>query len=173
MEIFDLFNDERLPLGKTIERGQKCGVGENRQVVHICIFNSQGQMLIQQRQSFKKNWANLWDISVGGCCISGETSKQSANRELFEELGIEYDFADNRPYFTVNFDNGFDDYYFITKDINIEDLVLQKEEVQSAKWANKEEILSLRKSGEFVPYVESFLSALFDLRNQRGAILDK
>ena len=67
MERFDLFDDERKPLGKTIERGQKPGKGENRMVVHISIFNSKGEMLIQQRQSTKQNWANLWDISVGGC----------------------------------------------------------------------------------------------------------
>lgn len=172
MEKFDLFNDERVPLGKTIERGQQCGKGENRQVVHICIFNSKGEMLIQQRQSFKKNWADLWDISVGGCCVTGETSKQGASRELFEELGIRYDFNDNRPYFTVNFNNGFDDYYFVTKDINIEDLILQQEEVQDVKWATKEDIIALRKEGKFVPYIDGFLESLFVFRMQRGVILD-
>lgn len=172
MEKFDLFNDERLPLGKEIERGQKCGVGENRQVIHVCIFNSKGEMLIQQRVPTKKNWANLWDISLGGCTIAGETSKESAHRETLEEIGLDYDFSNHRPHLTINFDNGFDDYYFIEKDIEISELTLQESEVQDAKWATKEEILALRKDGKFVPYIESFLMSLFDLRLQRGAIQD-
>lgn len=168
VEKFDLYNDERILLDKVLERGQKCDKGENRMVIHICIFNSKGEMLIQQRQSFKQNWANMWDISLGGCSIAGEASKESAHRELLEELGIDYDFTDNRPYFTINFDNGFDDFYFIEQDIDINNLTLQAEEVQAIKWATKEEILRLREKGQFIPYYESFLLALFDLRTKRG-----
>ena len=168
MELFDLYDDERKPLNKTIARGERCGVGENRVVVHICIFNKNNQMLIQQRQSFKKGWPNYWDITLGGCSISGETSKQSAHRELLEELGIDYDFANIRPHFTINFDNGFDDFYLLQKDIAVEDLKLQYEEVQAAKWATKQEIIDLIKSQQFIPYDCSFINTLFDLKNKRG-----
>ena len=172
MERFDLFDDERKPLGKTIERGQKPGKGENRMVVHISIFNSKGEMLIQQRQSTKRNWANLWDISVGGCVVAGETSQMGAHRELLEELGIEYNFEGVRPHLTINFDNGFDDHYLIEKDIDLKDIVMQEAEVQDFKWASKEEIEKLFKENKFVPYVEPFIMALFELKNIHGAIND-
>ena len=172
MERFDLFDDERKPLGKTIERGQKPGKGENRMVVHISIFNSKGEMLIQQRQSTKRNWANLWDISVGGCVVAGETSQMGAHRELLEELGIEYNFEGVRPHLTINFDNGFDDHYLIEKDIDLKDIVMQEAEVQDFKWASKEEIKKLFKENKFVPYVEPFIMALFELKNIHGAIND-
>jgi len=172
MERFDLFDDERKPLGKTIERGQKPGKGENRMVVHISIFNSRGEMLIQQRQSTKRNWANLWDISVGGCVVAGETSQMGAHRELLEELGIEYNFEGVRPHLTINFDNGFDDHYLIEKDIDLKDIVMQEAEVQDFKWASKEEIEKLFKENKFVPYVEPFIMALFELKNIHGAIND-
>ena len=168
MEKFDLYNDDRILIGKTLERGEKCSKDENRMVVHICIFNSKGEMLIQQRQPFKKVWSNLWDITVGGCSISGETSKQAAHRELKEELGLDYDFSDNRPYFTINFENGFDDFYIIKMDVDISSLTLQQEEVKAIKWATKEEIIELRKNNQFVPYYESFLIALFDLKDKIG-----
>ena len=103
-----------------------------------------------------------------GCSIAGETSKESAHRELLEELGLDYDFTENRPYFTINFDNGFDDFYFIEMDVDVNSLTLQEDEVQAAKWATKEEILNLRKNGQFIPYYESFLASLFDLRTRRG-----
>ena len=50
-------------------------------------------MLIQQRQTIKKVFPNFWDISVGGCVCSGEDSWQGAERELFEEIGVKYDFS--------------------------------------------------------------------------------
>lgn len=172
MEKFDLYNDERIPLGKVLERGQSCGFGENRQVVHVCIFNSKGEMLIQQRVASKKDWPSLWDFTLGGCVIAGESSKAAAHRETLEEIGFDYDFSNHRPHLTINFENGFDDYYFIEKDVDLNDLVLQESEVQAVKWASLEEILKLRKENKFIPHIESFIVSLFDLRSQRGTIRD-
>lgn len=168
MEYFDVYDDDRILVGKVLEKGTKLPQGENRMVVHLCIFNSKGEMLVQQRQSFKKGWPNMWDITLGGNSQAGETSKQSVHRELLEELGIDYDFTNTRPYLTINFDNGFDDIYFLEMDLDVENLKLQYEEVQAAKWASKEEILEMRKNGQFIPYFESFLSALFELKTKRG-----
>lgn len=172
MEFFDVYDDDRILVGKTLERGTKLSEGENRMVVHLCLFNSKGEMLIQQRQSFKKGWPNLWDITLGGNSVAGETSKESVHRELLEELGIDYDFSKTRPYLTINFDNGFDDIYFLEMDVDAAELKLQYEEVQAAKWASKEEILRLYDNGEFIPYHKSFLVALFDLKTQRGIIIN-
>lgn len=172
MEIFDLFDDNRLPLNKTIERGQKCPPHENRQLVHVCIFNSKNEMLIQQRQK-TKTWPNRWDISLGGCSISGENSRETAKRELFEELGIEYDFSNLRPHLTINFSSGFDDLYLIKLDVDLKDLKLQAEEVQDADWASRERIKEMIASEEFVPYVSTFIDSLFDLKNQRGIMTRK
>jgi len=168
MEYFDVYDDDRILVGKVLEKGTKLPQGENRMVVHLCIFNSKGEMLIQQRQSFKKGWPNMWDITLGGNSQAGETSKQSVHRELLEELGVDYDFSETRPYLTINFDNGFDDIYFLEMDLDVDKLKLQYEEVQAAKWASRDEILELRKTGKFIPYYESFLSALFELRTKRG-----
>ena len=168
MEMYDVYNDERIPTGKTLPRGVWCGKGENRQVVHICIFNSKGEMLIQQRQTTKRDFPNVWDLSLGGCSIAGETSKQTARREMLEELGLDYDFTDNKAYLTVNFESGFDDFYFIEMDLDINDLILQEDEVQAVKWATKDEILKLRKENNFIPYFETFLISLFELRTKRG-----
>lgn len=172
MEIIDIYNDERQLSGETVVRGTPLSLGKNRQVVHLCLFNSKGEMLIQQRKSTKKLWPSLWDISAGGNSISGETSKQSVHREVLEELGLDIDFTNNRPYITTYFDYGFDDYYFFTKDIDISELKLQKDEVETVKWASLQEVLRLYERGEFIPYMESFLITLFDLKNQRGVILD-
>lgn len=53
MELWDVYNSDKTKSGKTMVRGEKAEKGAYRLVVHACIFNSKGEMLIQQRQPFK------------------------------------------------------------------------------------------------------------------------
>ena len=103
MELFDLYDDERRLTGETIERGAPLPESRYHLVIHICILGSDGKMLIQQRQPFKKSFPGKWDVSVGGSAVAGENSRQAASRELYEELGISHDFSHDRPMLTVHF----------------------------------------------------------------------
>lgn len=171
MELFDLYDDERKFTGETIERGKPLPENRYHLVIHICIFNSDGKMLIQQRQPFKKSFPGKWDVSVGGSAVAGENSRQAARRELYEELGISHDFLHDHPMLTVHFERGFDDVYVIHKDIAVSGLKLQPEEVQAAKWVDRDEIYSLIDSGTFIPYYKSFIDMLFNYRTNRGNIV--
>lgn len=168
MELVDLYDENRLPLGRTAERGAPKAPGEYRMVVHVCVFDRQGQLLIQQRAPEKFIFPNLWDVSIGGGVDAGETSRQGAEREFREELGYPLDLSGLRPSVTVNFDGGFDDFYILTKDLDLEMLTLQKEEVRAVRWASLEEILDMLGRGTFIPYPEGFLRFLFDMRDQFG-----
>jgi len=170
MEAWDIYDIDRIKTGKTSELEWNDIVpGEYRMVVHICIFNSKNEMLIQQRQPFKDGWSNMWDITVGGRSVAGESSRQAARRELFEELGYKFDFTGIRPYFTINFASGFDDFYIVEADVNIDELKLQPEEVQQVKWASKDEILYMIKNGEFIPYYGDLIGLLFSMNKNYGA----
>jgi len=169
MELLDIYDKDRIKTGKTIERGSDFSEGEYHLVVHICIFNSKGEMLIQQRQPFKAGWSSMWDITVGGSAVAGDSSQTAAQRELFEELGYKMNFRDVRPHFTVNFDKGFDDYYLVEADIDITKLQLQYEEVKQVKWTTKEMILKMIDSEEFIPYYKNLIELLFDMRKKFGA----
>lgn len=168
MELWDIYDKNRIKTGETIERG-KLPLGIYHLVVHICIFNSKNEMLIQQRQPFKEGWSNMWDITVGGSAIAGDTSQSAAERELFEEIGCQIDLTNIRPHLSINFEAGFDDYYLIEKNIDIKKLHLQYEEVQQVKWATKEEILHMLDTGEFIPYYSNLIKLLFDARKNYGA----
>lgn len=170
MELWDVYDRDRKKSGKTMERGSEFEDGEYHLVVHVCLFNSKNEMLIQQRQPFKEGWPNMWDVTVGGSAIAGDTSQTAAERELFEEIGLQMDLSYQRPHLSINFENGFDDCYLIESDIDIKDLVLQFEEVQSAKWASKDEIIELLDRREFIPYYASFIELLFDMRFRYGCI---
>lgn len=170
MELWDVYDINRNKTNRTWIRGKELQPGDFHLVIHVCIFNSNGDMLIQQRQSFKEGWASMWDLTVGGSATVGDTSQTAAQRELYEELGLKLDFKQMRPHLTINFDKGFDDIYLIEKDIQLNTLTLQYEEVQNVKWASKENILIMIKKGEFIPYYDSLIQLLFDIRKQRGAI---
>jgi len=101
MELWDIYDADRNKTGRTMERGP-VPEGDYHLVVHVCIFNSKGEMLIQQRQSYKEGWPNLWDISVGGSAVKGDSSQSAAEREVKEELGLNIAVATNCPATTAN-----------------------------------------------------------------------
>ena len=71
-------------MGKT-EAHEK---GILHKAISVIIFNSKGEMLIQQRAFTKYHWAGIWSNT---CCShprAGESFPDAAQRRLKEELGI-------------------------------------------------------------------------------------
>ena len=169
MELWDVYDLHRNMTATKINREYPLGEGEYYLAVQVCIFNSKGEMLIQHRQPFKDDWANMWDMTSAGSAVAGENSQQAVHRELLEELGIDIDFSNIRPRLTINFDKGFCDVFTLERDINLESVVLQEEEVQAIKWANREQILEMIDKGEFITYYKSFIELLFDSRKSYGS----
>ena len=153
MELLDLYTEDRVRTGKTMVRGTVVPEGLCRLVVHVCIFDSQGRMLIQQRQPFKSGWSNYWDMSVGGCAVAGDTSIAAAERETREEIGLSVDLTGVRPVLTINFERGFDDFYAVNQDVDLPTL---------------QEILQMIDDRQFIPYEKGLVSLLFFMRNHRS-----
>ena len=170
MEMFDIYDFSRIKTGESMTSGTPVPNGFYRIVVRICVFNSNGEMLIQQRQPFMDGWCGLWDISCGGSAISGETSQQAAERELFEELGISVSFKNTAPSLTASHPTKgyFDDVYIVNKDIELSQLNFQYEEVKTAKWASCSEILQMIENNTFIPYNPNYINLLFWMRNHNG-----
>lgn len=166
MELWDLYDRDLRKTGETLERGKPVPEGRYHMVVHVLIFNSKGQMLIQQRQTFKDGWPNRWDLSVGGSAVAGDCSHTAAEREAREELGLNLSL--DRPKLTVHFSVGFDDIYTVTQDLDPATLTLQESEVQAARWADEEEIHQMIDDGRFIPFHHSLITLLFALRDRRG-----
>lgn len=169
MELWELYTYDRQRTGHIMLRGDDQPEGLFRLVIHVCIFNHNGEMLIQQRQPFKKGWPNLWDITVGGSALSGEDSRTATQRELYEELGLRISFENFCPSLTVYFDGGFDDIYLIEQNVDLSEIQLQQEEVQAVRWCGKQEIVQMIEDGRFIPYHKSLIELLFAMRNHRGA----
>lgn len=169
MESWEIYDENRVLTGKTMLRGADFGKGDYHMVIHVCLFNKKGEMLIQQRQPFKESWSDMWDVTVGGSAISGDCSSTAAERELFEEIGYRVDFSRLRPQFTVNYECGFDDYYLIEEEPDIHTLTMQYEEVQRVKWASEEEIKDMIRAGLFIPYYEDLIALCFAMKGKCGS----
>lgn len=162
----DLYDINKVNTHKTIVRGEKVPEGYYRLVVHVCIFNKKGEMLIQKRSDAKKFWPSKWDVSVGGCADEGESSGQAMTRELKEELGLDFDFTKIRPTMCCSFGEGYDDIYIINMDVDVSSVVLQKEEVSEVRYASLKEIKKLIKKDLFISFQDHFIDFVFEMRNK-------
>ena len=169
MEAWDLYTKDRVKTGQTMLRGDRVPEGLFHLQVHVCIFNSRGEMLIQQRQVTKRWYAGLWDYSVGGSAVAGDTSLVAAERETLEELGLRVSLAGRRPAVTRWYGAMIDDYYILPLDADLSGLTLQKEEVQAVRWAAREDILALLAEGRFCPNPPGMIALLFDLYQEERA----
>lgn len=170
IEIMDLYDKDRQRLNETMVRGCEFKSDRYHLVVHVCIFNQKGEMLIQKRCDDKASWPGKWDISVGGSAVAGDSSRTAAERETFEELGLNLDLGDQRPHLSINFDHGFDDFYLIDKEIDIQSLTFPTIEVETVKWASLDEIFTMIEGDTFMRYKKTFMSMLFEMRGSYGSL---
>ena len=167
IEYWDIYDENRNKTGRIHRRGAEMQSGDYHLVIHVCIFNSKNELLIQRRHPDKIGWPGIWDISAAGSALQDEDSRMAAIREVKEELGIEINLDGLRPHFTINFDQGFDDYWFIEQEIDLKDITLQPEEVVDAKWVQEDELIKLLEAGQFIPYW--FGANIFKIRKLNGS----
>ncbi|MFE8702592.1 NUDIX domain-containing protein [Cytobacillus sp. FJAT-54145] len=161
MEIWDIYDENRVKTGRFHERGKTMMDGDYHLVVHVWIMNGKGEFLIQKRQPWKKGHPNMWDCSAAGSAICGDNSEQAAIRETKEEIGIDLDIFNGEVLFTHYFSHGFDDIWLVNQEVDVKDLKLQEEEVADAKWASEEQIKEMVTNGEFIAF--EYLDRFFEL----------
>ena len=87
-ELFPIVDESGAVIGKAT-RG-KCHSGSLllHPVVHLHVFNAQGDVYLQKRPEWKLIQPGKWDTAVGGHLDYGETPDEALSREVSEELGI-------------------------------------------------------------------------------------
>ncbi|MFV0417749.1 MAG: NUDIX hydrolase [Dysgonomonas sp.] len=87
-EIFPLVDEEGSVIGQAPRSVCHNGSKLLHPVIHLHIFNSDGELYMQKRSATKDVQPNKWDSSVAGHVDLNEAPEQAALREAGEELGI-------------------------------------------------------------------------------------
>ena len=159
-EYFDLYTADRRKLGRKIQRGAPIPHGEYHIVVQIMTVNSRGEILLTQRVP-EKTSGGRWECS-GGCAISGETSREAAVRELYEETGIRALPSEISLEWTMVTDSMLRDFYIVHKNVGLDRLMLQSEEVCAAKWVSFERLSEMAANGQTTRTVARWLETRGD-----------
>ncbi|MBR3512237.1 MAG: NUDIX hydrolase [Clostridia bacterium] len=148
MELVDVYDDNAQLTGRVVERGSKdFKEGEHIAVAIIYIENSNHEFLIQKTSKEKGGQYS----STGGHIDHGEKPMQTIKREVKEELGIDIE-GDNvvdLGYLCVDFPIRF--CFYLKKDIDIKDIKIQEDEVESVSYKTVDEIKNLIDKGLMHP----------------------
>lgn len=159
------------------ENGVGTGRPETRENIHrqglwhrailVAIINDDNKILIQKRSQNKEKFPGLWDLSVAGHVPFGYDSVSCAASEVMEKVGImlpkRVEIRDFR--FMTSFrsklfisdkfiENQFYDFFLYNTNIPIEQLHIQKEEVEGVRYASAFVIKQMVERGLFHPRTE-------------------
>lgn len=87
-EYFPLVNEEGKTIGKATRKECHSGSKMLHPVVHLHIFNDNGDLYLQKRSMRKDIQPGKWDTAVGGHIDYGESVEEALRREVREELGV-------------------------------------------------------------------------------------
>ena len=166
MELVDRFDKRKEPLYKVTDRDEKAP-GEYGQSVHVWIINENKEFLIQKRASSKKRFSNMWSLTAGAV-DSGESSLEGAIREAKEELGIDIDKENMEFMLCLKRSNSFLDIWLVRQNIDLKDIVMQKEEVSDVKWVTKDEFEKMIDNNEVAGTVNLYFDMFINLLEKYG-----
>lgn len=120
-ERIDVLDSNGRKTGDVRTRSEVHRLGLWHRTVHIWLFDENGDILFQKRAHDKENNPNLYDTSCAGHISAGDSSRESAIREIREELGLQKKSGDLEFLFEAKhadvlnsgtyFDNEFYDVY--------------------------------------------------------------
>jgi len=146
MELWDLYDGERRPLGRTHRRGDEMYPGECHVVVGIWVVNNKKEILATLRSPDKETFPDKWE-NTEGSVLAGETSMEGAVRELHEETGIIASERELIPLGALKEEFAFIDIYLLRRDISISELTMQEGETVAAKWVTLEQLEEMAADG--------------------------
>ena len=169
-ELRDLYDKNSNKTDKTYHKGDVIPKGYYPMVVMVVIRNSKGEFLMQKRVEEK---GGDWGVT-GGHPKSGETPIEGMITEVKEELGLDFSKED-----FIEYDSGCDGkdcykMYFVTKDIDLKDITIQKEELTEVRWFSMNELQHMVEIKELNDdQIACFVKVCNYLKNEKNSIISE
>jgi isopentenyldiphosphate isomerase len=159
-ELFPIVDENGTTIGSITRKEAHSGTRVLHPVVHLHLFNSKGELYLQQRPLWKDIQPGKWDTACGGHMEYGETPEEALRREVMEELGIK------------NFTSEFLGKYvfdsvkerelvYVNKAIYDGDVNPSKEELDGGRFWSKDELLDAMNMNILTPNFEQEYKAFF------------
>jgi len=168
MEYLDILNEQGEFLGKTKDRDQVHRDGDWHRTVHVWVINGREELLIQKRSAEKESYPGYWDISSAGHVAAGDSSVNSAIREVYEELGLFVDVSELTYLFTINnkvslnqglfLDNEISDVFLLRRDFDLKEISFSDKEISEVSLIELSKLKEAIFSGNpsFVPHENEY-----------------
>ena len=141
MELFDIVDKDRNPLGYTKERHEE--LLDNEYNVGVELWNFYNKRLLLTQRAPNKSHPGEWEVP-GGCSQTKETSDDTIKREIMEEIG--YNLNNNYKLIGSSlYKQHYVDLFKSNIDIDINKCVLQENEVSGIRYVTRDEFLELNK----------------------------
>ena len=168
MELLDVYNEKGERTGKVVDRSADDASfvdGERIAVAIIYIENDKHEFLIQKTSKQK---GNIYSATAGHV-LHNEKPIEAIIREVKEELGIDISNEDivDLGCLVVDFPVRF--MFYLKKNIDLNELVLQKDEVQEVMYMSEKDIRTEIEKGTMnKDYVQSImLDLVLDYSNKK------
>ena len=141
-EYIDIVSKKGKLTGDNCLKSEAHRLGHYHNTVHVWLFTTDGEILLQQRALSKEICPGLWDVSAAGHVDSGETLEDAAVRETFEELNYKLSktdlikvgiFLKEQTYQNGIKDNEFHHTYIACLKNSIDELTFDPIEVEAIK----------------------------------------
>lgn len=189
-ELLDLRNADGSRTGEVKERALVHRDGDLHGTAHVWLVRyrpdkGSAEVLLQKRSANKDSYPGCYDISSAGHIPAGQDFLESAMRELREELGVEakpeelhevfthVGYAEDVFYGKKFINHEYSKVYLLEYTGRVEDLKLQKEEVESVRWMDYRACLdgirnATLKSCIFEDEFEKLTAAIEDYFRETG-----
>lgn len=157
MEILDVYDSNGHVTGRKVLREnkeEKFGEDEHIAVANIIIKNSKNEYLLEKKPESDGGKYSF----VGGHVDSGEIPSQSIIRETLEEIGLDISNENvvSLGFILVDFPLRYS--FYLEKDIDINTLKLQEEEVEKVVFKSADKIRKLYEEEKMRKFTYAFFT---------------
>ena len=173
-EIIEIWDESGKPTGTSASKSEAHKHGWFHPTIHLWLYTRTGQVLLQKRAARKDTFPGLWDVSVAGHILDGETPMQGVLRETQEEIGLllepkqleflgRFTSEQNHPGGII--DREFQYVYLAELPVPLKKLTINPEEVAALELRSTlrlaEELWGLAAPANYVPHSRAYYKSVF------------